>query len=335
MIEKLRFLIITDHRQHRPANPVYSLTSELFSRPETKLIDIVSRGNPKNDPFFTEQSTHFYTTRIGPDFSFQPSGDQFIQNQNDGNIEDYDVVLMRLARPVDSSFLHFVAHHTQNKVVINHPLGIEKTSSKAFLLNFPDLCPPIKLCHKIEDILSFMEQFPIVLKPLKEYGGKGILRAEGGIIYDQDQSYSAQEYLQKQKDYIENQGYLAMKFMKNVSQGDKRIIVAGGEILAASLRKPAEGSWLCNVSQGGSSESALPEAEEVEMINRISPTLLKEGILIYGADTLVNDDGKRILSEINTLSVGGFADIQANTGIPIIPKTIDKILAYVNPKYNN
>ena len=114
--------------------------------------------------------------------------------------------------------------------------------------------------------------------------------------------------------------------MKNVTQGDKRILVVGGQIMAASLRLPAENSWLCNVAQGGTSVTAQLETEEEAIIKTISPRLEAEGIFIFGADTLVDDDGKRILSEVNTLSIGGFPQAEKQTGRPIVRETINKIV---------
>ena len=190
----------------------------------------------------------------------------------------------------------------------------------------------MKLCYSIKEIQDFAQHFPIVLKPLKEYGGKGLLRMENGNIQYREEVFPAESFLKEQEAYIQENGYLAMKFLKNVGMGDKRIIVMGGEILAASLRLPAEGSWLCNVAQGGSTQPSEADPEERRIIEIIAPRLESEGVFIYGVDTLVDDDGKRILSEINTLSVGGFADIEAQTGKPIVKQAIDKIINYVNQK---
>ena len=101
------------------------------------------------------------------------------------------------------------------------------------------------------------------------------------------------------------------------------------KILAASLRLPAEDSWLCNVAQGGTSVPSQVDADEIKIIETITPKLLEAGILIFGADTLVNDDGKRILSEVNTLSIGGFPQAEKQTGKPILQQTIDAIMQYV------
>ena len=121
-----------------------------------------------------------------------------------------------------------------------------------------------------------------------------------------------------------------MKYLKNVSKGDKRILVVGGQIMASSLRIPAVGSWLCNVSQGGKSVKSEVTMEEEDIVNTISPSLIAEGILIFGVDTLEDDDGKRILSEVNTLSVGGFPQAQKQSQRPIIKMTIDKIFKYAD-----
>jgi glutathione synthase len=184
----------------------------------------------------------------------------------------------------------------------------------------------------VDEIIDFAKDFSIVLKPLKEYGGKGILKIDGPKITDNNEYYDTETYLRKIETYIREEGYLAMQFLKNVSKGDKRILVVGGEIMAASLRMPAEGSWLCNVAQGGYAVPAEPDPEEILMMEAIGPKLMEQGIFIFGADTLVNDDGKRVLSEINTLSIGGFPQSEQQTGRPIVQNLINKIITYVDDK---
>ena len=70
--------------------------------------------------------------------------------------------------------------------------------------------------------------------------------------------------------------------------------------------------------------------DEINIIEKINKDLIRKGILIYGVDTLTDDDGKRILSEINTLSIGGFPQAQSQSGRPIISQTIKKMFKYVN-----
>jgi len=192
------------------------------------------------------------------------------------------------------------------------------------------LCPDIQLCNSKEDVLKMSKKYPIVLKPLKEYGGKGIVRIVDKTVDIGDREIDLEIYLESVNEELTTDGFLAMKYLKNVSQGDKRILVVGGQIMASSLRLPAEGSWLCNVAQGGKSVKADVTNEEIKIVKGLTPELIKEGVLIFGADTLEDDYGKRILSEVNTLSVGGFSQAQEQSGKPIIKMTIDKIFEYAD-----
>jgi len=172
--------------------------------------------------------------------------------------------------------------------------------------------------------------FPIVLKPFNEYGGRGIVKIEGDIVNSGNQSISFNDF---SRTYESNPiEYLAVKYLKNVKQGDKRIVVVNGEILGASLRLPADNSWLCNVAMGGSSNITQVEKEEEEIIRLINPTLSDKGIVMYGVDTLVGDDGKRVLSEINTTSIGGLPQIAAMNNLPLVERAIDLIWEFYNDK---
>ncbi|MDA9774391.1 glutathione synthetase [Saprospiraceae bacterium] len=285
----------------------------------------------ENDLFFSSMDEDcLMGTRVDRDFEYTEGGKYFNHNLKKLNLQDYNMVIMRLPRPLSDYFLIWLDSLFPDTVIINSPSGIMTTGSKQYLINVPELCPEIKLCYSIEEIEKESEKHPIVLKPLKEYGGKGILKIVGNRLSDGMEEFNARTYLQEIKETIEKDGLLSMKYLKNVTQGDKRILVVGGEILAASMRLPAKGSWLCNVAQGGTSEFTEVTRKEREIIKILSPKLEKLGILIYGADTLVDDNGERVLSEINTLSIGGFPQAEAQTGKPIVRSLIDKIIEYAD-----
>lgn len=333
MNKAITFLVLTDHRVHKAGNPIYSVLPALRDHPACAHIHIASRGNFKNEDFFYDcEDDALDILSVEEGFAFDESGQQFLTSQTAGRLGEYDCILMRLPRPVEPSFMTFLAEIGKETVFINHPTGIERTSNKAYLLNFPSLCPPMKLCREVNEILEFAAEFPIVLKPLKEYGGKGILKIEGNTLYEGNKAHPVEAFLLRQANYIKSDGYLAMKYMQHVDQGDKRILLVGGEIMGASLRLPSKGSWLCNVAQGGRSVPTEVTAAEHDIIRQITPALAKEGILIAGVDTLMGDHGRRILSEINTLSVGGFSNIQEQSGKPVIQQSIQAIIHYVNQK---
>ncbi|MDF1698885.1 MAG: glutathione synthetase [Saprospiraceae bacterium] len=328
---KYNVLVLTDHSRHSDQNSIYAILDEMVRHPQCKRIDVISRGIEKNGYFFMGQDdANLFGTTFGHQFKFTEDSYHFKKDLHKVHIKDYDIILMRLPRPVADSWLEWLMKTAKHAVIINNPLGIIKTSSKKYLLNFPEQCPDMKLCNSISDVLEMAKNYPIVLKPLREYGGKGIVRIEGGKVDTGNKSLDINSYLTSIENDLINDGYLGMKFLKNVRNGDKRILVVGGEIMACSLRIPAHGSWLCNVSQGGQSVKSDVTPEEVDIINAIAPKLLAEGILIFGVDTLEDDNGKRILSEVNTLSIGGFPQAQKQSGKPIIKMTIDKIFEYAD-----
>ena len=91
-----------------------------------------------------------------------------------------------------------------------------------------------------------------------------------------------------------------MKFLKNVTQGDKRTIVANRQILGSALRLPAPGSWMCNVAQGG--RAVLAEADEDEHIIQeiLTPILYRKGVVIFGFDTSSFSTKSNILEAVDS-----------------------------------
>ena len=125
---------------------------------------------------------------------------------------------------------------------------------------------------------------------------------------------------------------LAMDYLPNVSQGDKRTIVVNKKIIGSALRMPPPESWICNIAQGGHALISAADENELRIEQEITPLLYDKGVIMYGFDTLVNDEGKRVLSEINTLSIGGLGPIEELSGLPVL-KTVSSLLCeYIEEK---
>jgi len=215
---------------------------------------VATRNLSENNDFFSGKTKQITATAVDENFQFDEKGSVFLTNQKSVSAADYDLIWLRMPPPLSESFLFFLEKKLPNPLIINSPKGILEAGSKAFLLNFKELCPPMQMCHSVEDIIQFKSQFPIVLKPLREYGGKGIVRIDGEKVW---QGRNETDF---QSEKIE---YLGVKFLKNVSQGDKRIVVVNGQILGASLRLPAQNSWICNVAMGGNSNVTNVNYDEI------------------------------------------------------------------------
>ena len=323
-MNKRKVIILTDHTNHSSENSLYDLSVKMLAHFKTESIDIVSRGNSENNEFFSSiADSKLWATRIDENFAYSSEDHPLLKDLQQVDITTYDLVWLRLPPPLSSDFLNYLHHVFSNSVIINNPKFIHETGSKKFLVNFPTISPPMKICTSIGEINEFRKLFPIVLKPFNEYGGKGIVKIENEVVSSGVKTCSFDEFADHYKQHPID--YLAVKYLKNVSQGDKRIVVVNGQILGASLRLPAENSWLCNVSMGGSSNRAEVEPEEEAIVKIVNPLLSELGIVMYGIDTLVNDEGKRVLSEINTTSIGGLPQIAAMRNEPLVEKAIDLI----------
>lgn len=327
MKRPLRILALTDHKAHHSENSIYPLLKALADHPRTREVAVASRSVEKNHFFFYQQLPGAIEVQpVDQYFSFTGRDAFFSRVGQMKELGDFDLILFRLPRPIPEGFFRFAAEQFPNPggIMINHPVGIERTSNKAFLLEVADLCPPVRLLENLDEIDSFRRIFPIVLKPLENFGGKGLVKIENDLVWEGNFQYTYEEFMAR---YRENPGpMLGMQYLRNVHQGDKRIIVIDGVVVAASLRLPAQDSWLCNVSQGGTAKSAVPDAEEWEIIRKLVPVLKEKGVLFFGLDTLVNDDGKRVLSEINTLSVGGLGPAEKLHKKPLVYRAAEIIV---------
>lgn len=331
-LKKHRMLVITDHTLHKSGDSIYPLLRAMAKNPACSALEIASRGVPKNQAFFNDHIiTPLTTFPINDNFAYQKNGAQFLQTNHQVFLQDFDIVFLRIGRPVSDLFLKFIAECCSKQLIINRPSAIAETGAKDFLINFPEICAPMKICSTIDEILEMYNKFPIVLKPLRSYAGHGMIRILSDTIWDGETKYSLHQNQSFLEAKIQEQGqYLAMKYLKNVSLGDKRIIVVNGQAVGATLRIPKEGSWLCSLAQGGISSFAEPDVTESKIVETISPILTKKGIVFFGFDTLVDDDGYRVLSEINTLNVGLLSEAELYSGQPVIQKSADLIWSYIS-----
>lgn len=343
MTRQYKILILTDHKNHTPEDSIYPMAVKLSRHQMCDHVDVAryqliikflltihSRFNKANEDFFF----NFTTTKVcvaKVTEKFGQDRNELLKQDRKMDINSYDIIFLRLPRPTSVEFFYFLTKNFPEERIINRPSGILNCGSKKFLLNFPYQCPEMMLCKTIGDVLKFQKQVgTLVLKPFEGSGGKGIIKADNDWVWiDGYKKIAFNDYMPTLKENLQHEPYLAMKYLRNVYQGDKRVVVVNGEIIGASLRRPPKDSWICNASQGATSHKTAPTEDEIAICKAISPTLLEKGIVLYGFDTLVGDDGKRILSEINASCVNGLVQGQATSGVPIIQRAVDGIWKYI------
>lgn len=322
-------LIVTDHTTHAPTNSLYELALALSTDHRKKNVWVCSRGIVENKDFFSGlPDAPIYATRVKDVFAFHPDGFYFYQSLVEAEMQHIDAILVRMPQPLDKTFLLSLEMIVSSDRIINCPAGTIETSSKAFLLDVAHLCPSPSLCLNLKDAIALSQMQEIVLKPLYAYGGSGISRLSTQYFWEGDKRYPASmiSSLLPDSDFP----MLAMKFLQNVSFGDKRTIVVNQQMLGSALRLPARDSWICNIAHGGHAISAQPDEEELNIERELTPLLFEKGVIIYGFDTLVDDNGLRVLSEINTLSVGGLGPMSKLSGRPIIKQAATLLWDYLD-----
>lgn len=339
----MKTLILTDHRGHSDQNSLYALANTLAAHPASTQVHVASRGDARNTAFFqgaravssTEPGTQVQgLVDVQGGFSYTADGRLFSDATLAADLTDYDLIWLRLPPPADPEFFACLTG-LNGPTIVNHPAGIMETGSKAFLLNFPEWTAPSRLINTPDDLLEFAGRFAVVLKPLRDYGGQGLVRVQDGTATEGDVSVPLEQFMASHPDRMAGGHYLAMKFLKNVTAGDKRILVAGDRILGASLRLPAPGQWLCNVSMGGTSVAAGVTERERAIVAAVAPELNRRGVLFFGVDTLEDDDGHRVLSELNTNSIGGFPQAEAQSGQPVVRRAVEALVDYVQQQRTN
>jgi glutathione synthase len=231
---------------------------------------------------------------------------------------DFDVALLRQDPPFDLAYItttHLLERVHPKTLIVNNPASVRNAPEKMFVTEFTDLMPPTLLSHDLDEIKSFRAAHgDIVMKPLYGKGGEAVflLRKDDlnfGSLYDLFSTMFREQWV-------------IQKFLPEVKQGDKRIILIDGEFAGAVNRVPAEGDLRSNMVRGGSPKSTDLSKREQEICKRLGPALKERGLLFVGIDVI---DGW--LTEINVTSPTGVRAIKNLGGTDVAAMLWDSIEA--------
>jgi glutathione synthase len=245
------------------------------------------------------------------------AGDHF--SLGDGRriaLSEFDVVLMRQDPPFDLSYItatHLLERIHPKTLVVNDPVSVRNAPEKMFVTEFPQLMPPTLLTRDLAEIKAFRaEHGDIVMKPLYGHGGGAVFRLTRedlnfGSLYD---LFSTNF----------REAWVVQKFLPEVRDGDKRIILVDGEYAGAVNRVPAADDLRSNMVRGGSPKDTELTPRERAICRTIGPALRERGLLFVGIDVIGG-----WLTEINVTSPTGIRAIK-NLGGPDVAALIwDKI----------
>ena len=223
-------------------------------------------------------------------------------------LADVDVVLMRQDPPFDMNYItatHILDHIHPQTLVVNDPTYVRNAPEKILVTHFPDLLPPTLITANPDDVDAFRrEHKDIILKPLFGNGGAGVFH----IRPDDENLGSVLELFGE----VYREPFVVQRYLPEIRQGDKRIIIVDGEPAGAVNRMPADGDARANFHAGGTAQVTALSQREHEICEALAPTLREQGLIFVGIDVIGD-----YLTEINVTSPTGIQEINRLSGTHI------------------
>ncbi len=227
-----------------------------------------------------------------------------------------DVVLMRQDPPFDMAYItatHLLEHAHPETLVVNDPVHVRNAPEKLFVTHFSPLMPPTLISSDRAEILDFRaEHRDIIVKPLFGNGGAGVFH-----IGPQDENLNA---LLEMFTALYREPIIVQRYLPEVRQGDKRIILIDGKAAGAINRVPPPGEARANMHAGARPEKAMLDARDKEICEAIGPVLRKQGLIFVGIDIIGG-----YMTEINVTSPTGLQEIDRFDGVSLESEIWDAI----------
>ena len=238
--------------------------------------------------------------------------------ERDVDLAEYDVVWLRQDPPFDMFYItttHLLDRLAKTTLVVNDPFWVRNYPEKLLVLDFPDLTPPTTIARDLETIKAFKAKHSdVILKPLYGNGGAGVFRLDAN-----DRNLTS---LHELFTGFSREPLIVQKFLPDVSNGDKRVILVNGEPVGAINRVPAKGETRSNMHVGGRPEKIGLTERDLEICERIGPLLREKGQVFVGIDVIGD-----YLTEINVTSPTGIQELERFDGVNIAEKIWEAIEA--------
>lgn len=252
----------------------------------------------------------------------QLTGDaqQWFEVSKEGREElaGFDAILMRKDPPFDSEY--FYSTHLLEQAeregakVFNKPRALRDHPEKLAILEFPQFIGPTLVTRSAQDIRAFHEEHQdIILKPLDGMGGMGIFR----VGADGRNLGSIIETLNRGGE----SSVMVQKFLPEITQGDKRVLVIGGKPVPYCLARIPQGNEVRgNLAAGGKGVAQPLSEHDKAMAEEIGPILMERGLLLAGVDVI-----GQCITEINVTSPTCFQEIYDQTGCDVASLFVDAL----------
>lgn len=225
-------------------------------------------------------------------------------------LRTFDAVIMRKDPPLDFEYLAVTwlleRAEAEGVRVVNKPQALRDHSEKLAIAEFGRFIPPTVVASDMQRIQAFVdEQRDVILKPLDGMGGHQIFR-----VHRNDPNRNS---IIETLSYRGTRTIMAQKYLHEITQGDKRILLVGGKVVPFCLaRIPKAGETRGNLSAGGTGVAQELSKRDREIADTLAPLLMKRGLLLVGIDVIGDH-----LTEINVASPTCMVEIRQQTGFDV------------------
>ncbi len=307
----MKFLFVIDPIKN--INPLKDSSAALMQASSKKNIEIWSCTPQDLEARGDEVWASSVKVEVNPWISFK---------KNDCiPLAEFNCIWMRKDPPVNEAYLYAthlleVAERKGVKV-INKPSSLRAWNEKLGALRYSHLMAPTIVASKVKDLINFANiNNEVVIKPLGGKGGQGVIR----INKNSPGIKSIIELITSQEELP----VMMQKFIPEVIEGDKRIIIVNGEAIGSINRIPQGGDFRSNLAMGGKAEPTLLTKKEKSICSELSQHLKDEGLFFVGIDVI-----NGMLSEINVTSPTGLREIENLSNKNVSDEVIEKLVEII------
>src|ERR1700749_774560 len=194
----------------------------------------------------------------------------------------FDVILLRQDPPFDMSYItttHLLEHIHPKTLVVNDPASVRNAPEKLYVTHFDNVMPPTLITADQRALREFRDEHKdIIIKPLFGNGGAGVFRLRPG-----DENFPSLLGIFSQRS---REPVIAPRYVPEVRQGDKRIILIDGKAAGVVNRVPAEGEARSNMHVGGKAVKDTLSKRDRELCEIIGPKPARLGLIFVGIDVI-------------------------------------------------
>lgn len=241
-----------------------------------------------------------------------------LDNAEDLPLDSLDAILMRKDPPFDMNYIYstYLLEKAEEKgtLIINKAQSLRDANEKLFTNNFAECMPPTLVSSQAEHIKAFYQEHKdIILKPLDGMGGASVFR----IKEDGANLSVIIETLTEHGSKLT----MAQRFIPEIVQGDKRILIVNGEAVPYALaRIPAKGETRANLAAGGEGVGMELTERERWICQQVAPLLKAKGLIFVGIDVIGG-----YLTEVNVTSPTCIRELDQQFNINISALLMDWI----------